>query len=512
MDQYLFAQKFLDAKNRGLSDDAAAAEAMQGETLLGTPMQAQQAPIPQEPQTPAGQLFEPLVQQYEGARRMVRETAGPQVNPYTGVGMPQRQMPQMPEPPNLIGGVDVSRLEGLRSKIDTAAEQAASHGYEEREEALRKISEIDAQRAAIQAEAREQALGEYNKMISEQTEREQRISGQLEEKLAAHSQAVADYMNTKVDPNNYWANASTGAKIMAALGVVLGAMGSKATGGRNVALDIINNAIDRDMEAQKIQLDKMGRRASMMENEYAMARNHFSDTISQDLAARKTLLEKAQMQIETELSKTDQARARAAGQDLLGQLELQKADLENKLKERELSNAFRLESSIIDAKRANVALHNQAEMAKYQARAARAAAEMKAGEAKQSPVPGVTFLTDKPSRQQIAAAFNVSQGFKSFQDAVGELRGLREEVKKEMEKRGPAAVMYGKDRYEEIADKIKSAYKAVTGTDMKIDISPGLSSYANEKKLKAALIIAEKEARKKLRNLGADLDLPETNE
>lgn len=511
MDQYLFAQKFLEAKNRGLSDDAAAAEAMQGDTPLGAPTQAPQSPMTQAPQAPVGQMFEPLVQQYEGARRMVRETAGPQVNPYTGVGMPQRQMPQMPEPPNLIGGVDVSRLEGLRNKIDTAAEQAASHGYEEREEALRKISEIDAQRAGIQAEAREAALVEYNKMISEQSEREQRISGQLEEKLAAHSQAVSEYMNTKVDPNNYWANSSTGAKIMAALGVVLGAMGSKATGGRNVALDIINNAIDRDMEAQKIQLDKMGRRASMMENEYAMARNHFSDTISQDLAARKTLLEKAQMQIEAELSKTDQARARAAGQDLLGQLELQKADLENKLKERELSNAFRLESSIIDAKRANVALHNQAEMAKYQARAAGASAEMKAGEAKQSPVPGVTFSSEKPSRQQISAAFSVSQGFKSFQDAVGELRGLSKEIKDEFEKRGPAAVMYGKERYEEIADKMKSAYKSITGTDMKIDVSPG-ASFASEKKIRAALIIAEKEARKKLRNLGADLDLPETNE
>lgn len=58
---------------------------------------------------------------------------------------------------------------------------------------------------------------------------------------------------SEIDPNRFWANKSTGSKIVGALAIALGEVGRSLTGGQsNSALSIINDAIDRDINAQKV--------------------------------------------------------------------------------------------------------------------------------------------------------------------------------------------------------------------------------------------------------------------
>ena len=57
-------------------------------------------------------------------------------------------------------------------------------------------------------------------------------------------------INTTVDPNRYFASMSTGGKIATALGLVLGGIGA-GNDGVNRAVGVIDNAINRDVEAQK---------------------------------------------------------------------------------------------------------------------------------------------------------------------------------------------------------------------------------------------------------------------
>ncbi len=62
-------------------------------------------------------------------------------------------------------------------------------------------------------------------------------------------------MDSKIDPNRYWENKSTGGKISAAIGIALAGIGGGMGGqGGNMALDVINKAIDRDIDAQKANL------------------------------------------------------------------------------------------------------------------------------------------------------------------------------------------------------------------------------------------------------------------
>jgi hypothetical protein len=74
-------------------------------------------------------------------------------------------------------------------------------------------------------------------------------------KLQEQSQKmIADGASGKINPDQHWENRSTGSKIMANLGIILGGMGAFATGGKNLALENIQKLIDNDIQAQKANL------------------------------------------------------------------------------------------------------------------------------------------------------------------------------------------------------------------------------------------------------------------
>jgi hypothetical protein len=57
--------------------------------------------------------------------------------------------------------------------------------------------------------------------------------------------------SSKIDPNRYWNNTSTGGKIAASIALLLGGIGSGLTGGPNLALQNINKHIENDIQAQR---------------------------------------------------------------------------------------------------------------------------------------------------------------------------------------------------------------------------------------------------------------------
>lgn len=102
-----------------------------------------------------------------------------------------------------------------------------------------------------------------NHMVDEE------ISRQKYDEDQKQNTAQADYLfqqvaNNKVDPNRYWSQKSTGGKIAAGIGLLLGGISSGLTGRANPALDVIQNAIKEDVQAQRdnqttnMNLYKMG--------------------------------------------------------------------------------------------------------------------------------------------------------------------------------------------------------------------------------------------------------------
>jgi len=55
----------------------------------------------------------------------------------------------------------------------------------------------------------------------------------------------------KIDPSRYWQNMSTGNKIQSAIALLVGGLGAGLGDGKNHAMEMINKAIDQDIDAQK---------------------------------------------------------------------------------------------------------------------------------------------------------------------------------------------------------------------------------------------------------------------
>jgi hypothetical protein len=84
----------------------------------------------------------------------------------------------------------------------------------------------------------------------------------------AKDQALAKaYADAKIDPEHFLHSMGTGSKILTGIGMVLSGMGSATTGQPSYAMQVVNDAIKRDVDAQqedkssKLNLWKMNREA-----------------------------------------------------------------------------------------------------------------------------------------------------------------------------------------------------------------------------------------------------------
>lgn len=70
------------------------------------------------------------------------------------------------------------------------------------------------------------------------------------------NKAVEALKNGEIKPNHIFENMSTAGKVSTAIGLIMGGMGAGITGGPNPAMDFLNKQIERDIDAQKANMDK----------------------------------------------------------------------------------------------------------------------------------------------------------------------------------------------------------------------------------------------------------------
>lgn len=74
--------------------------------------------------------------------------------------------------------------------------------------------------------------------------------------LLKDAEKFGDAANQDVNPNRYWGSLSTGNKISASIGLILGGIGAGMVKGENQALKVIDSAINNDIESQKVNASK----------------------------------------------------------------------------------------------------------------------------------------------------------------------------------------------------------------------------------------------------------------
>lgn len=100
---------------------------------------------------------------------------------------------------------------------------------------------------------------------------------------AQDQQLMNEYMNNKVDPSRFWNTRTDSQKIYAGIGMVLGGIGSALTRQPNYAMEVINNAINRDIESQKNDQSKSF-------NLWQMNRQATNDELQATLATQNQML------------------------------------------------------------------------------------------------------------------------------------------------------------------------------------------------------------------------------
>jgi hypothetical protein len=125
--------------------------------------------------------------------------------------------------------------------------------------------------------------------------RGEQIRKDFETRRAANQQIVdttrQQIADGTINPNRFWEKKDTGSKIQAAIAVALGGFAAGLRGdGRNTALEIINKAIDRDVDAQKANLGKTEsllssymQQGNSLEQSEQLARAHLMDVAGEQM-------------------------------------------------------------------------------------------------------------------------------------------------------------------------------------------------------------------------------------
>lgn len=239
------------------------------------------------------------------AERPIMGALPPGVAPKGAAGE-QPVPPPKPEAAHAPRG-GVSRPSG--SAADEMARKAALAQYEADNQATVAASEA----AAAEANAVESAANERKAVV-------QRTQARVAESQTRYQRAVDEMsrIDTSVEPGRFWASRTTGDKVIGILGLVLGALGA-GPDGINRAAVMLNDAVNRDLEAQKseheLRLKKGGARINAAQNFYAMARDIAGDELAATDLAHAAALQSVVAKGKALMAQTQdaQAKARLAG-------------------------------------------------------------------------------------------------------------------------------------------------------------------------------------------------------
>ena len=154
-----------------------------------------------------------------------------------------------------------------------------------------------------------------------------------------------DFSAPTVNGKRFWEHQSTGGKIMAGLAVALGGIGGALTGkGDNVGLDMVNKAIDRDIDEQKFNIDRgmeskkmksanLAQQANLGNNMLQEMRAKFQSDIAGETATRLLMVQQAQYKLASIASGYESSAVKEKAKFANAELEQQKLGLQMTLKQ-----------------------------------------------------------------------------------------------------------------------------------------------------------------------------------
>jgi hypothetical protein len=377
-------------KAQSFADQIAQATAPQ---MTPAPVASAPMPLPPAPVLPGPQTLAEA-----GINTSKDSWPDPSGNIQSLADLPQAQQLQQPQ----------DQMQLMQPYAASVAPQDIATGFDQslatRQKAAEDLAKAAKSRAEDEIKARaqqEQRVGQYEYDIAnEQTRKQEAITG-VESKLAEINEKVA---KSSIDPNRLFAG-STGKQIMAGIAIAFGEIGRALTGSQtNQALNIINNAIDRDIASQEKDIENLRGQSVMQRQILSDVYRKFDDKVAAQIAQKDAYLAGVQRQVETMGLRYGTQEAQAKALDTIGQLQQMRAN--NKMQ------LFNIEES--KAAQRNNLLKQSIEKQ-----------DEKTKELKKLMVPGIgVALTDQDAKDLKAGL----EAKKQFDDRMAQLIALREKA------------------------------------------------------------------------------------
>lgn len=271
-----------------------------------------------------------------------------------------------------------------------------------------------------------QALGEQGKALEESNARLQEVQKQREtaqkEFDTKYDEALKDLKGTQIDSGRLWKNASTGQKVLTGIGLALSAFGGPEAVARTN--NIINQAIDRDIEDQKMNYAKKKEGVQEMSGVYNRMLQRFGDKEKAELATRATYIDLTKTKIDQIAARTNSATAKENAKLLNGQLQEKKDAIVGQLGLALGQTAQNAPKKYNEVLPDNYSPKNEDEMKRY--------------------IPGVGLATDPEAAKGVREDVN---NFNRFNDSLSRLIELRKQYGSETlptKAKGEMEMLHGK--------------------------------------------------------------------
>jgi len=203
-------------------------------------------------------------------------------------------------------------------------------------QSLRESASVEGAGQKKQADALDQALNESREIATDFDSQEKQLEREKLQAEKTYKEVSEDYFNSKeIDQDRYWDNMSTGRKIMAGIGLALASLNPQSM---QTALASINRNIDRDIQAQKLEIMKKKEKVAEAKGLVGEFYKKFKDLDQAENAAKMSALEKAKLKMQSIQLNTQNELVKKKAETAISQIEMQllqeKQKFDQKVKER----------------------------------------------------------------------------------------------------------------------------------------------------------------------------------
>jgi hypothetical protein len=279
-----------------------------------------------------------------------------------GLGLPKTRIPELAKLEEKLGGVGKAWETAQKGIKEKGVKLRAAIGEKAKteQEALRAQADVLGEAAAISRDLEAQRI-----------EAEQKRQIYVDQEMSKVRDAVDQMKASKIDPYRFYKHPDGSTNypksIAAAIAVGLGALGSTlparyggGVGGPNVALQIIDKAIDRDIQAQRDDIANQRAGVGLQMNLLSQMRAQFSDERQAENAARVVMLETYKMKLEEAAMKSGSEKVIANASVLIAEADQREAVLLGDMGVKAANDALKGEQIMYGAEMGRAAMQAKA--------------------------------------------------------------------------------------------------------------------------------------------------------